>query len=54
VRAYHSGWFKDVLTELPRVEKGYIYPLTGPGLGTRLLPGQLDREGVQIRRSALA
>jgi len=54
VRAYHSGWFRDVLTDLPRVEQGYIYPLTGPGLGTRLLPGLLDREGVQVRRSALA
>jgi L-alanine-DL-glutamate epimerase-like enolase superfamily enzyme len=54
VRAYHSGWFKDVLTELPRVEKGYIYPLTGPGLGTRLLPGLTQRDGVQVRRSALS
>jgi L-alanine-DL-glutamate epimerase-like enolase superfamily enzyme len=53
VRAYHSGWFKDVLTELPRVEKGYIYPLTGPGLGTRLLPGVTARDGVQRRRSVL-
>jgi L-alanine-DL-glutamate epimerase-like enolase superfamily enzyme len=54
VRAYHSGWFKDVLTELPRVEKGYIYPLTGPGLGTRLLPGLAQREGVEVKRSAAA
>jgi L-alanine-DL-glutamate epimerase-like enolase superfamily enzyme len=54
VRAYHSGWFRDVLTELPRVEQGYIYPLGGPGLGTRLLPGLLGREGVQVKRSALA
>jgi hypothetical protein len=43
-----------VLTELPRVEQGYIYPLGGPGLGTRLLPGLLGREGVQVKRSALA
>jgi L-alanine-DL-glutamate epimerase-like enolase superfamily enzyme len=53
VRAYHSGWFKDVLTDLPRVEKGYIYPLTGPGLGTRLLPSVTARDGVQLRRSVL-
>jgi len=52
VRAYYSTWYKDVLTELPVVKDGFIYPLTGPGLGTRLLPDLLRREGVQVRRSA--
>jgi L-alanine-DL-glutamate epimerase-like enolase superfamily enzyme len=52
VRAYYSTWYKDVLTEMPLVKDGFIHPLTGPGLGTRLLPDLLQHEGVQIRRSA--
>lgn len=53
VRAYYSTWYKDVLTELPPVRDGYIHPLTGPGLGTKLLPGLPDRPGVSVRRSSL-
>ncbi|HZP94033.1 MAG TPA: mandelate racemase/muconate lactonizing enzyme family protein [Burkholderiales bacterium] len=51
VRAYYSTWYKDLLTELPRVEDGFIYPLDGPGLGTRLLPDVPKRPGVTVRRS---
>ena len=50
VRAYFSTWYKDILTDLPRVEGGYIYGLPGPGLGTRLLPDVLTRSGVQVKR----
>jgi L-alanine-DL-glutamate epimerase-like enolase superfamily enzyme len=53
VRAYYSTWYRDVLTELPKVEHGHIAPLDGPGLGTRLLPDLLDRQGVQVRRSSI-
>jgi len=53
VRAYYSTWYKDILTDLPVVKEGHIYPLSGPGLGTRLLPDLLKHEGVQVRRSAL-
>lgn len=53
VRAYYSTWYKDVLTELPPVRDGYIHPLTGPGLGTKLLPGLLDRPGVSVKRSSV-
>jgi L-alanine-DL-glutamate epimerase-like enolase superfamily enzyme len=51
VRAYYSTWYKDVVTEVPAVKDGYIYPLTGPGLGTKLLPDLPKREGVQVRCS---
>ena len=54
VRAYFSTWYKDVVTELPRVDGGYLYGLPGPGLGTRLLPDLTRRLGVRVRRSALA
>ena len=53
VRAYYSTWYKDILTEVPKVKDGYITPLTGPGLGTRLLPDLLRQAGVQVKRSDL-
>ena len=53
VRAYFTTWYQDIITEVPRVEGGYIYGLPGPGLGTRLLPDLLERPGVQVKRSAL-
>jgi L-alanine-DL-glutamate epimerase-like enolase superfamily enzyme len=49
VRAYYSSWYQDLVTELPRVEKGYVYPLTGPGLGTTLQPSVLERSDVTRR-----
>lgn len=33
VRAYYTGWYKELVTELPE----------GPGLGTELLPGLRER-----------
>jgi L-alanine-DL-glutamate epimerase-like enolase superfamily enzyme len=53
VRAYYSTWYRDVITEVPAVKDGFIYPLAGPGLGTRLLPDLPKRAGVQVRRSTL-
>ena len=52
VRAYYSTWYKDILTELPVVRDGHIHPLSGAGLGTRLLPDLASRAGVTVRRSA--
>jgi galactonate dehydratase len=51
VRAYTSGWYNELVTDLPRIEKGYAYPMTGPGLGTRLLPGIDKRKDALVRWS---
>ena len=53
VRAFLSGWYRDMVTELPRVEAGIVYPLTAPGLGTKLQPGVRMRPDAVIRRSDL-
>ena len=53
VRAFYSGWYKEIVTDLPRIEGGYIHPMTGPGLGTRLKPGLLDRADARVRRTLL-
>ena len=53
VRAFYTGWYRDLVTEVPRVEDGWIYPLTGPGLGTELLPEVPSRSDAVVRVSRL-
>ncbi len=49
VRAYYHGWYEDVLTELPNIERGYVAAPPGPGLGTRLQPNFAARPDVTVR-----
>jgi galactonate dehydratase len=53
VRAYYTGWYRQLVTEVPRVEDGFISPLEAPGLGTELQPGFERRPGVSVRWSRL-
>jgi galactonate dehydratase len=53
VRSFYTGWYCELVTEIPRVENGWVYPLTGPGLGTDLLPEVLERSGTTSRTSTL-
>ena len=53
VRAFYTGWYRELVTEIPRVENGWVYPLTGPGLGTELLPEVLERPDTTSRISTL-
>jgi galactonate dehydratase len=38
VRAFYSGWYKELVTELPEVKNGMISLSNKPGLGLELLP----------------
>ncbi len=38
VRAFYTGWYKDVVTALPEVKDGFITIPPGPGLGLELVP----------------
>lgn len=51
VRAYYTTWYRDLLTNLPEVRQGHLYPLDGPGLGTALLPELLKRHDIKRQRS---
>jgi L-alanine-DL-glutamate epimerase-like enolase superfamily enzyme len=51
VRAYYAGWYREVLTAVPAVEKGFAAPPDGAGLGTRLHPDFLRRPTTNVRRS---
>ena len=53
VRAFYTGWYKELVTELPVIRDGYVLPMEGPGLGTDLQPAVFERSDLIIRRSAL-
>ncbi|MGH3147684.1 MAG: mandelate racemase/muconate lactonizing enzyme family protein [Rubrobacter sp.] len=53
VRAYYTGWYGEIVTELPVVEDGQVRPPEGPGLGTGLLPGLSERPDARSQSSQL-
>ena len=54
VRAFYTGWYKELVTVLPVIENGYVLPMDGPGLGTDLLPAVFERSDLIVRRSEAA
>ncbi len=54
VRAFYYGWYHRYVTDLPPIEKGMITVPKGPGLGTKLQPDVVTREGVTVRRTTKA
>src|SRR4051794_39520848 len=53
VRAYYTGWYREVADVVPRVESGRVFPLDGPGLGIKLKPEVFERSDATIRVSKL-
>jgi L-alanine-DL-glutamate epimerase-like enolase superfamily enzyme len=53
VRAFYRGWYLELVTEMPRIEGGYVYPMEAPGLGIELLPAVFERSDLTVRRSTL-
>jgi galactonate dehydratase len=51
VRAFYSGWYAELVTELPRIEHGRIWAPDSPGLGTALRPELRTGGGVHVRTS---
>ena len=50
VRAFYTGWYKEIVTTLPKIEQGEVtIDFSAPGLGTELLPDLHKRkDAVQI------
>ncbi len=48
VRAFYTGWYKELVTTLPKIENGHVYPPEGPGLGTDLLPEVFERPDIHV------
>jgi L-alanine-DL-glutamate epimerase-like enolase superfamily enzyme len=53
VRAFYTGWYKELVTEVPRIDNGCVLTMEGPGLGTELLPAVFDRADLTTRRSSI-
>jgi L-alanine-DL-glutamate epimerase-like enolase superfamily enzyme len=53
VRAYYTGWYREVADILPKVENGRVFPLEEPGLGIKLKPEVFERADATIRISKL-
>ena len=51
VRAFFTGWYKELVTELPVVENGMISLNNKPGLGLELLPDLHKRGDAVVRVS---
>lgn len=49
VRAFYFGWYDELVTNLPRIENGFLYPPDGPGLGIDLLPDLPQRKDAHVR-----
>lgn len=53
VRAFLATFYRDLVTELPVLNQGYLELPVAPGLGTALAPGLKQREDAVVRRTAL-
>jgi L-alanine-DL-glutamate epimerase-like enolase superfamily enzyme len=51
VRAFYSGWYRELVTELPVVKDGMISVGDRPGLGLELLPDLHQRADAMVRVS---
>jgi len=49
VRAFYTGWYKELVTELPTVTKGMLSLNDKPGLGLELLPDLHKRADATLR-----
>lgn len=53
VRAFYTGWYRELVTVVPRIDRGYIYPMEGSGLGLELQPSFYSRPDLTVRSSKL-
>ena len=54
VRAFYTGWYKELVTELPQVRQGMLSLGDKPGLGLELLPDLHLRPDAVVRFSSAA
>jgi L-alanine-DL-glutamate epimerase-like enolase superfamily enzyme len=53
VRAFYRGWYNELVTTMPVIKDGFVYPMEGPGLGVELLPAVFERHDLTVRESRL-
>ena len=52
MRTFYTGWYKELVTEMPVIRDGFVAPMEGIGLCTELQPAVFDRTDLTVRRSA--
>jgi galactonate dehydratase len=53
VRAFLSTFYRELVTELPVLKRGFLEPPQGAGLGTQLVPGLRERPDCIVRRTSI-
>ena len=53
VRAFHSTWYRELITDVPPLHEGRIRPPDGPGWGTTVRPAVLERADATIRTTSI-
>ena len=53
VRAFYTGWYRELVTHVPQPEKGYFGKPPGPGIGCELLPEVWKRKDAMVRLSSV-
>ena len=51
VRAFYTGWYTELVTDLPKTDNGMITVSETPGLGVELLPGLEKRSDALVKFS---
>jgi hypothetical protein len=51
VRAFYTGWYRELVTQVPQPVHGAFAKPPGPGLGTELLPELWKRDDARVRIS---
>ena len=51
VRAFYFGWYQELVTDLPPLDRGSICATDLPGIGTRLRPEVKSRADATVRRT---
>jgi galactonate dehydratase len=49
VRAFYTGWYRELVTHVPQPVRGYFAKPPGPGLGCELLPDLAKRRDALVR-----
>lgn len=51
VRAFYTGWYNELVLDLPVLKNGYIAPLAKPGHGVELKPDLFTKRGLRRKVS---
>jgi len=51
VRAFYTGWYRELVTHVPQPVRGFLEKPPGPGLGCELLPEVWKRKDAVVRVS---